>query len=66
VAGGWKRLHDEEIRDSYASPSIIRVIKSRTTGCAGHVASMAEMRNVYNIVVGKHRWKRLLGSPRLR
>jgi hypothetical protein len=29
VAGGWKRLYNEELRNLYASPNIIRVIKSR-------------------------------------
>jgi hypothetical protein len=26
VAGGWRRLHNEELRNLYASPYIIRVI----------------------------------------
>jgi hypothetical protein len=28
VAGGWRRLHNEELHKSYASPNIVRVIKS--------------------------------------
>jgi hypothetical protein len=31
VAGGRRRLHNEELRNLYASPNIIRVIKSRKT-----------------------------------
>jgi hypothetical protein len=31
-----------------------------------HVACMGEMRNVYNILVGKSEWKRPLGRPRNR
>jgi hypothetical protein len=27
--GGWRKLHNEELRDLYSSPSIIRMIKSR-------------------------------------
>jgi hypothetical protein len=27
VAGGWRRLHNEELRNVYASLNIIRVIK---------------------------------------
>jgi len=29
VAGGWTRLHNEELRNFYASPYTVRVIKSR-------------------------------------
>jgi hypothetical protein len=29
VAGGWRRLHNEELHNLYASPDIIRVIKLR-------------------------------------
>jgi hypothetical protein len=30
VAGGWRRLHNEELHNVYASPNIVRVIKSRS------------------------------------
>jgi hypothetical protein len=37
VEGGWKRLHNEEHRNLYTSPSIIRVIISRkVTGGTGN------------------------------
>jgi hypothetical protein len=29
VTGGWRKLHNEELRDLYCSPRIIRIIKSR-------------------------------------
>jgi hypothetical protein len=29
VTGEWRKLHNEELRDLYSSPSIIRMIKSR-------------------------------------
>jgi hypothetical protein len=45
VAGGWGRLHNEELHNLYASPNIIRVIKSRKMRWMGHVARMEEMRN---------------------
>jgi hypothetical protein len=38
VMGGWRKLHNEELRDVYSSPSIIRIIKSRRMRWAGNVA----------------------------
>jgi len=29
MAGSWRRLHNEELRKLYATPNVIRVIKSR-------------------------------------
>jgi uncharacterized membrane protein len=29
VMGDWRKLHNEELRDLYSSPSIIQIIKSR-------------------------------------
>jgi hypothetical protein len=29
VTGRWRKLHNEELRDPYSSPSMIRIIKSR-------------------------------------
>jgi hypothetical protein len=53
VTGGWSKLHNEELRDLYSSPSIIRIIKSRKMRWAGHVARMGEKRNAYRLLVGK-------------
>ena len=40
VTGELRRLHNEELNDSYSSPNIVRVIKSRRMRWAGHVARM--------------------------
>jgi hypothetical protein len=45
VAGGWRRLHNEELHNLYAAPTVIRAIKSRRVRWAGHVGRMEEMRN---------------------
>jgi hypothetical protein len=37
----WRKLHNEELRDLYSSPSIIRIIKSGRMRWAGHVVRMA-------------------------
>jgi hypothetical protein len=53
VTGGWKKLHNEEHRDMYSAPSLIRIIKTRRMKWAGHVARMRKKRNVYRLLVGK-------------
>jgi hypothetical protein len=40
VTGEWRKLHNEELRGLYSSPSIIRIIKARRMRWAGHVARM--------------------------
>jgi hypothetical protein len=66
VTGEWRKFHNEELRDLYSSPSIIRTMKSRRMRWAGHVARMGEKRNAYRLLVGKPEGKRLLGRPRCR
>jgi hypothetical protein len=49
VTGDWRKLHNEELHNLYSSPSIIRIIKSRRTRWAGHVARRGDKRNAYRI-----------------
>jgi hypothetical protein len=51
---GWRKLHNEELRDLYPSSSIIRIIKLRVIW-AGHVARMWEKRNACKLMVGRVR-----------
>jgi hypothetical protein len=64
VTGEWRKLHNEELRDLYSSPSMNRIIKSRRMRWAGHVARIGEKRNVYRLMVGKPEGKRPVGRPR--
>jgi hypothetical protein len=67
VTGDWRKLHNEELRDFFSSPSIIRIMKSRRMRWAGHVARMGEKRNAYRLLVGgKPYGKRPLRRPKRR
>jgi len=63
---GCKRLHNEELRNLYSSPDVIRVIKSRRMRRAGHVAHMEDMRNAYDILVGRPEGKDRRGKDNIR
>jgi hypothetical protein len=45
VTGVWKRLHNEKLRNMYASPNIIRVIKSSRIKWPGKVERIGKMKN---------------------
>jgi hypothetical protein len=61
VTGEWRKLHNEELRDLYTSPNIIRLIKPRRMGWTDHVARTGKKRNVFGLLVGKPERKRPLG-----
>jgi hypothetical protein len=58
--GEWIRRHNKELYALYYSRNIIRVIKSRAMGWAGHVTCMVEGRSQYGVLVGKPEGKRSL------
>jgi hypothetical protein len=43
-AGGWRKIHNEELHNSYVSSHIKKM------RWEGHAARITEMRNAYNIL----------------
>jgi hypothetical protein len=52
MTGDWRKLHNEELHDSYAPSNIIRIIKSRRMKWAEQVVRMGEKRNACRMLVG--------------
>jgi hypothetical protein len=44
VTGGWRKVHDEELRNLYPSPNTIRMVKSRIMRWSEHVARIGRSR----------------------
>jgi hypothetical protein len=55
-------MHSDELHNVSHSPNIIRVIKSRRTRWASHVARILMARNAYKILVGRSEGNRSLGG----
>jgi hypothetical protein len=63
VTGDCIKLHNEELRNLYSSPGIIRIIKSRRMRSAGHISRMGRRFLDFG---GKDRKKETLGRQRCR
>jgi hypothetical protein len=63
VAGGWRKLHNEELHNLYSSPNIIRMIKLRRMGWSGHVARV-EKRGMHIKFGGKATRKEITGKTK--
>jgi len=50
VMGGWRRLNNEELRDSLSS-NVLRLIKSRMMKWERRVVCQGENRNIYRVLV---------------
>jgi hypothetical protein len=46
-----EKLNNEELHNSYYSPNIIRIIKTRRMKWAQHITHMGEMRNANKTLV---------------
>jgi hypothetical protein len=57
MMGEWRELQNEELRDFYTSPSIIRTVKSRWMRWAGNIARMGKRRRRTNMLLVLRRGK---------
>jgi len=66
VAGGWRKLHNEELHNFHSLPHTIRVIKSRRMRWVRYVPHMGDMSNAYKVLIRKLERKRLFAKSRHR
>jgi hypothetical protein len=61
MAGGWRRLHNEELHKLYASQNMVSVIKSKSITWTGNVARMTEVHThiLSENLKGRHRMEDL-------
>jgi hypothetical protein len=58
VTGGWRKLHNEELRDLYSSPSIIRITKSRRMRWAGACSPNGAKEKYVEVIGGTARGRK--------
>jgi hypothetical protein len=63
--GEWRKLHNEELRDLYSSPGLIRMIKSVKEDEIGRACSAngRKEKDIRRILMGKLKGKRSVGGP---
>jgi hypothetical protein len=66
MTGGWRKQHNEEVRDMYSWPSINRIIQSRRMRCARYVARMGAESNRCRLLLEHPEGERPLGRPNRR
>jgi hypothetical protein len=64
VMGQWRKMRNEELRDLYSLPSIIRIMKSRMRW-AGHVARIGGEEECVQIIGVKARGKETTGKTKM-
>jgi hypothetical protein len=64
VTGEWRKLHNEEIRDLYSSPSTIKIMKSKRRRWAGYVVRIGERNVLYWLLARNPEGRRTLRRPR--
>ena len=62
VTGEWRKLHNEELKDFYTLPNIVRVVNEMGGACGAY----GEGRGLHRVLVRKPEGKRPLGIPRRR
>jgi hypothetical protein len=50
VMEGWRRLHNEKLHNLYASPNVVREIKSRRMRWTGHLGRMEHEKCIHHFV----------------
>jgi hypothetical protein len=61
VMAVWGKRHNEELRDLYTSPCVIRIIKPRRMRWEESVVRIGKKRNAYRLLMGIPERKRPLG-----
>jgi hypothetical protein len=66
ITRGRRKPHNEELRELYSLPNIIRMITSTEMKWAGHEAQIEAKRNAYRLLMEKPEGRRPLGRSRRR